>query len=85
MNEQMTIDLSVEVKTALQRKAEATGKDVSVFVQDIITKQALRLNLDEVLAPVRQEFEENGMSEDNLDSFMNSIQEKAYQNKHGEI
>lgn len=85
MNEQMTIDLPVEVKAALQRKAEATGKDVRVFVQDMIKKQALRPSLDEVLAPVRQEFEKSGMSEDDLDSFMNTVREKAHQDNQNEI
>ena len=85
MNEQMTIDLPVEVKAALQRKAKATGKDVRIFVQDMIKKQALRPSLDEILAPVRQEFEESGMSQDDLDSFMNSVREKACQDKQGKI
>lgn len=85
MNEQMTIDIPLEVKAALQRKAEGAGKDVRVFVQEIITKQAMRPSLDEILAPVRQEFEESGMSEDELDSFMNSVREKAYQDKQGKI
>lgn len=85
MNEQMTIDLPIEVKAALQRKAKATGKDVRVFVQDMIAKQAFRPSIDEILAPVRQEFEESGMSEDDLDSFMNSVRENAYQDKQDKI
>ncbi len=81
MNEQLTIDLPLEVKAALQRKARATGKDVRIFVQDMIKKQALRPSLDEILAPVRQEFAESGMSEDDLDVFMNSVRDAAHQNK----
>jgi hypothetical protein len=41
----------------------------------------LRPSLEEILAPVRQEFEASGMSEDELDSFMNSVREKAYRDK----
>lgn len=81
MNEQMTIDIPLEVKRALQRKAEAEGKDVRHFIEDLIKKQALRPTLDEILAPVRQEFEESGMSENQLDEFMNSVREKAYQDR----
>jgi 5'-deoxynucleotidase YfbR-like HD superfamily hydrolase len=81
MNEQMTIDIPLEVKAALQRKAQGAGKDVRIFVQDMIARQALRPSLDEILAPVRQEFETSGMSEDELDSFMNSVREKAYRDK----
>ncbi len=61
------------------------GKDVQVFVQDMITKQALRPSLDDILAPVRREFEESGMSRDELDSFMNSVREKAYQDKQDKL
>ncbi len=77
--EQVTIDLPIEVKTALERKAK--GQDIKTFIQSIIRKQALRPSLDEVLAPVRQEFEESGMSEDELDVFMNSVREKAHQDR----
>jgi hypothetical protein len=83
--EQITIDLPLEVKTALEKQAK--GEDIKVFIQTIIRKQALRPNLDEVLAPVRQEFAESGMSEDDLDNFMNSVRDKAYQdrqNKHND-
>ena len=77
--EQVTIDLPIEVKTALERKAK--GQDIKTFIQSIVRKQALRPSLDEVLAPVRQEFEESGMSEDELDVFMNSVREKAHQDR----
>lgn len=76
-NEQIMIDLPTDVKTALERKAQ--GTDIKVYIQSIITKQALRPNLDELLAPVRQEFAESGMSEDDLDVFMNSVRNKAHQ------
>ncbi len=77
--EQVTIDLPIEVKTALERKAK--GQDIKTFIQTIIRKQALRPSLDELLAPVRQEFDESGMNENDLDVFMNSVREKARQDK----
>lgn len=51
--EQLTIDLTPDVKTAL----------------------------DEILAPVRQEFAESGMTENELDEFMNSVRNSVYQEK----
>lgn len=78
-NEQITIDLPVDVKTALERKAK--GQDIKVYIQGIITKQALRPALDAMLAPVRREFETSGMSEDDLDVFMNSVRDKTYHDK----
>ncbi|MGI8467022.1 MAG: hypothetical protein ACR2N3_01055 [Pyrinomonadaceae bacterium] len=78
-NEQITIDLPIDVKTALERKAK--GKDIKVYIQGIITKQALRPSLNAMLAPIRQEFTDSGMSEDDLDVFMNSVRDKAYHDK----
>ena len=77
--EHLTIDLTPDVKTALEQKAR--GKDIKTYIQKLIQKQALRPTLDEALAPVRQEFAESGMSEDELDEFMNSVREKAYQDR----
>ena len=78
-NEQITIDLPVDVKTALERKAK--GQDIKVYIQSLIKKQALRPSLEDILAPVRQEFTESGMSEGDLDVFMNSVRDNAHQDK----
>ncbi len=77
--EHLTIDLTPDVKMALEHKAK--GQDIKLFVQKLIQKQALRPTLDEALAPVRQEFAESGMTEDELDEFMNSVRDKAYQDR----
>ncbi len=78
-NEHITIDLPGDVRIALERKAK--GQDIKVYIQGIITKQALRPGLDVMLASVRQEFEASGMSEDDLDVFMSSVRDKAYHDK----
>ena len=77
--EHLTIDLTPDVKTALEQKAK--GKDIKTYVQKLIQKQVLRPTLDEALAPVRQEFAESGMTEDELDEFMNTVRDKAYQDR----
>lgn len=77
--EQVTIDLPLEIKTALEKKAN--GEDIKVFIQRLVSTQALRPSLDEVLTPVRKEFAESGMTEDDLDGFMNSVREKAFQDR----
>ena len=63
----------------MERKAK--GQDIKAYIQGIVRKQAMRPNLDEVLAPVRLEFEESGMSEDDLDAFLTSVREKTRQEK----
>lgn len=75
--EHLTIDLTPDVKTALEHKAK--GKDIKQDGKNLVQKQALRPTLEEALAPVRSEFAESGMNEDELDTFMNSVREKTCQ------
>jgi hypothetical protein len=77
--EHLTIDLTPEIKTALERKAK--GQDMKIYIQGIIKKQAFRPSLDESLAPVRAEFEAGGMSEEDLDRFMNPVRNAAFEDK----
>lgn len=74
--EHIIIDLTPEVKTALERKAK--GRDMKLYLQGIVKKLALRPSLEETLAPVRREFDESGMSESDLDVFMNSVRNRAF-------
>lgn len=77
--EHLTIDLTPDIKTALERKAK--GQDMKMYIQGIIKKQAFRPSLDESLIPVRAEFEASGMSEEDLDLFMNPVRNAAFEDK----
>ena len=67
----------------LLERAAAHGQDVTEFVRQIIEKelQAPR-TLDEVLAPVRKEFAESGMSDNELDTFFEEVRNEIWQEKH---
>ncbi len=52
-----------EVERILEQRAAASGQDVKESVEDMVKDQALRPTLDEILAPVRKEFAESGMTE----------------------
>lgn len=77
----ITIDLPSEVETALQEKASADGKDIQNYIEELLKKQALRPSLDEILAPVRQDFEESGMNEEDLNDFFDDLRDKVCQEK----
>lgn len=71
----MTVILELNPKTeeVLQRKAHARGDDLRGYLEEVIQKEADRVSLDERLAPVRKQFEESGMSEEQLDEFLNGV------------
>ena len=63
MSMEVTITVSEEVESIIKQRAAASGQDVKELVEDMVKRQALRPTLDEILAPVRKEFAESGMTE----------------------
>lgn len=83
--EQLTISLPLEVKTALQKRASAIGKDVKIYVEDLLKKQVTKPSLDEILAPFRREVEESRISDDEFDEFVEEIRDEIHQEKIAEL
>ncbi len=78
----VVLELKPEVEEALQNKAKAKGFEVNVYVEKLIEKDVDQYKtLDEILAPVHKEFEESGMSEDELNEFIDDLREKVWQEK----
>ena len=77
----VVLELEPEIEEALQKKASVDGKDIQNYIKDSLKKLALQPSLDEILAPVRQDFEESGMSEDELNEFIDDLREKVWQEK----
>lgn len=78
----VVLELKPETEEALQKKAKAKGFEVNVYLENLIEKDIHEgKTIDEILAPVRQEFDESGMSEDELDEFLNGVREKVWQDK----
>lgn len=80
----VTIELKPEIEEALQKKAKDRGFDVNVYLEKLIEKDIeSRKTLDEILAPIRRNFEESGMSEDDLDSLIESERQAMWEEKNG--
>jgi hypothetical protein len=80
---ELTISVPKEVESVLAQKAAAEGKDIKSFVEGMITTQALRPELDQILAPVRADFTASGMSEDELEEFIESERQAMWEEKNG--
>ncbi len=81
---EITISVPKEVESILAQKAAAQGKDIKAFVENMVTTQAKRPSLGEILAPVRQDFAASGMSEDELDALIESERQAMWEEKHGQ-
>lgn len=75
----ITIELSTEQERALQRRAEVAGQDLNAFVHEPIDRGIQsRPSLDELLAPIRREFADSGMTDDDLETLVRQAREEIW-------
>ena len=78
----LTITLKPETEAKLKSKASAQGFEVADYVENLIEKDIdPRKTLDEIFAPVRKEFEESGMTEDEFDKLIYQARREVYADK----
>ena len=62
----LSVHITPETEAQLKAKAAAAGLDVETFAARTLERVAARPPLNDVLAPLRAEFEGSGMSEEQL-------------------
>ncbi len=78
----MSIRLSKQSGEKLAQRAAESGKDIAAVASDLIERAIAQPTVDEVLAPFRKQVAESGMSDAELDAFLEDLREKAYQERH---
>jgi hypothetical protein len=79
----ITIELPLEVETELRKKASADGKDFQLFVLETLKTKAFKPSLNEILAPVRKNFSDSGMTEAELDELIETERQAMWEEKNG--
>jgi hypothetical protein len=78
----LTITLKPETEAKLKNRAVALGYEVDDYVENLIEKELDKpKTLDEIFAPVRREFEESGMTEDEFDDLIYQARREYYAEK----
>lgn len=77
----MKLRLSRQASEKLAQRAAESGRDVAAVASDLIEQAITRPTVDEVLAPFRKQVAESGMSDEELDEFLEDVREKAYQER----
>lgn len=80
----VVLELKPETEEALQKKAKAKGFEVNRYVEGLIEKDVgsdAEKSFREILAPIHKEFEESGMSEEELTEFLEELREEVWQEK----
>ena len=66
----LSIPLTPEVEAKLRAQAQRIGVDVQTLATRTLERLALRSPLDDVLAPLRAEFDATGMTDDALSDLL---------------
>lgn len=78
----VVVELNPDVEVALKKKAHAKGSRLDEYVAGVLKAHVdLGPSYEEVMAPLWRDFEESGMTEDELDEFMNEIRDEVWQEK----
>jgi len=79
----LTIKVPDEAKTALEQRARERGcSDVSKYVERLITTDLLAAkSFDEILAPIRQGFQESQTSDEELSTLFKEAREEVSQER----
>jgi predicted DNA-binding protein len=75
----VTIELSPEVEHTVRRRAAEQGRPVADYLREVIERSVM--TFDEILAPVREGFEQSGLSDDELDRLFTEAREEVWQEK----
>jgi site-specific recombinase XerC len=80
------VELKPEVEAMLQKRALARGCDVAGYVEHLIEKDVLASQpFDEILAPIRQGFQQSEMSDDELETLFEEAREDAFQARQAKL
>lgn len=89
----ITIELPPDVEESVLTQATKDGLPIGDYVTSLIKEGVRRraevdrlaaLPFDELLAPVRREFKESGMTESELDALTEEVREEIWQEKRSQ-
>jgi hypothetical protein len=73
----LSLSISPETEAKLKAKADAAGLDINTYASKTLERVASRPSLEDVLKPLRTEFEQSGMSEDELTEFLEEVKHES--------
>ena len=80
----ITIHLSSEQERRLAERAAQAGQGIDAYVHHLIDHDIQAESLNAILAPVRRDFEQSGMTDDDLAALVEEVREDIWREKHGQ-
>lgn len=71
----VTVEISKEAENRLKSRANEMGKDLPDFVEYLLEREARdpEPSFDEIVAPLQADFAKSGMSEEELEAFLDEV------------
>jgi hypothetical protein len=79
----ITISLSPEQEKRIAERAAQAGQEVAAYIHQLIDHDIQAESLDAILAPVRRNFEQSGMTDEDLAALVEEVREDIWREKHG--
>ena len=79
----LTVTLSNELETKVQQAAARQGWNPEAYVISAVELALRKPSLDELLAPIRKQFAESGITEDELTALVKEERRAMWREKHG--
>ena len=77
-----TISIPTELEQKISERAASRGLALDEYVREILRRDAETPSLDEILAPVRDQFTASGMTEDDLDALVEKERQAIWNEKN---
>lgn len=77
----LNIQVSQKAEVALRQRAAAAGQPIDKYVSDLVEQVASRPSLEELLAPVQEDFARSGLTESDLLDLGQDLLEKVRDDK----
>jgi hypothetical protein len=78
----LEIALPPETEAVLRERARIHGEDVSAYASRLLKDALTGRSVDELLAPFRQQVEESGATDAELDELCEELREEVWQQRH---
>ena len=77
----MTISITVgpEVEHKLAERAAARGLALEEYAREVLEREVTAVTMRELFAPVREDVAESGISEEDLDTLLDTARDRAYE------
>lgn len=80
---EIMVNVPAELESSLVERAVRNGQNVGDYLNRLVTGHLRKMSLEELLAPVREDFDRSGMTEDELNELIEQERQALWEEKHG--